>query len=186
MNSTSAMKFLIAAFSGFALFGGAVAQQGAQQGGAQQGTQQGGAQQGAQPGAQQGGQSGAQQGSGKSGTGSSSTGATAPDAPVVGRIPLGVTVQETLLIAKGYRGSKLLHADVYNDKNQKIGKVEDLIVSPDGKLSTAIIEVGGFLGLKRHRVAIPVDQLKFEDQKKVMLPGATKEALKALPEFEYA
>jgi sporulation protein YlmC with PRC-barrel domain len=169
------MKFFVFVLSSIALLGGAFAQQSGQQGSQQGGAQQGGSQQGA---GKSSGSQGAQ-------SGSSSSGATAPDAPVAGRIPLGVTVQETLLIAKGYRGSKLMHADVYNDKNQKVGKVEDLIVTPDGKLSTAIIEVGGFLGLKRHRVAIPVDQLKFEDNKKVMLPGATKDALKALPEFEY-
>ena len=106
-------------------------------------------------------------------------------APVAGVVPLGVAVVETEAVATGWRASKLMHADVYNDSNQKIGKIDDFIVSPDGKLSVAVVDVGGFLGLAAHRVAIPVEQFG-KVAPKVVLKGATKEALKALPEFKYA
>jgi sporulation protein YlmC with PRC-barrel domain len=102
-------------------------------------------------------------------------------APVAGLVPLGVAVVETEAVATGWRASKLMHADVYNDSNQKIGKIDDFIVSPDGKLSIAVIDVG----LAAHRVAIPVEQFG-KVAPKVVLKGATKEALKALPEFKYA
>jgi sporulation protein YlmC with PRC-barrel domain len=105
--------------------------------------------------------------------------------PVAGLVPLGVAVVETEAVATGWRASKLMHADVYNDSNQKIGKIDDFIVSPDGKLSVAVVDVGGFLGLAAHRVAIPVEQFG-KVAPKVVLKGATKEALKALPEFKYA
>jgi len=52
-------------------------------------------------------------------------------------------------------------------------------------VSYAIVGTGGFLGLAKHDVAIPVSQFKLVD-KKLVLPGATKEALKAIPEFQYA
>ena len=106
-------------------------------------------------------------------------------APVAGLVPLGVAVVEAEAVATGWRASKLMHADVYNDSNQKIGKIDDFIVSPDGKLSVAVVDVGGFLGLAAHRVAIPVEQFG-KVAPKVVLKGATKEALKALPEFKYA
>jgi sporulation protein YlmC with PRC-barrel domain len=121
--------------------------------------------------------------SGKSGQ--SSTGAS-KDAPAAGVVPLGLTVEETAVVLKGWRASKLLHADVYNDENKKIGKIEDMIVSPDGKVSVAVIDVGGFLGVGKHRVAIPVDQFSDINAKKLVLPKATKETLKAMPEFRYA
>ncbi|MBK6004778.1 PRC-barrel domain-containing protein [Ramlibacter ginsenosidimutans] len=105
--------------------------------------------------------------------------------PVAAKATLGVTVAETLLVATGYRASKLLHQDVYNDKGQKIGTVDDLVVSPDGTLSTAIVNVGGFLGLGKHLVAIPVRNFAHVAPKAV-LPNASKEQLKALPKFEYA
>ncbi len=111
--------------------------------------------------------------------------ATAQDVPIAGKATLGVTVTEAQLVATGWRASKMIHSDVYNDKNEKIGRVDDLIVAPDGSLSTAIIDVGGFLGMATHRVAIPVQHFK-QMAPKAILPGASKEALKKLPEFEYA
>jgi hypothetical protein len=51
-------------------------------------------------------------------------------------------------------------------------------------VSYAIVGTGGFLGIDRHDVAIPVGQLKLQGDK-LMLAGATKEGLKALPKFEY-
>ena len=108
------------------------------------------------------------------------------DAPVAGAMPLELTVEEKALVLKGWRASKLIGANVYNDKDQRIGKIEDMIVSPDGKVSVAVIEVGGFVGIGKHRVAIPVDHFTDIKAKKLVLPGATKEALKALPEFQYA
>ena len=78
---------------------------------------------------------------------------------------------------------KLLNQAVYNEKNQRVGSVDDIIVSPDKALSDAIINAGGFLGLMKHNVAIPVSQFKLIDNK-LVLPGATKEALKARPKFD--
>jgi len=49
----------------------------------------------------------------------------------------------------------------------------------------AIVGAGGFLGAGKHDVAIPVTQLKQEGDR-IILPGATKEAMKSMPKFEYA
>jgi sporulation protein YlmC with PRC-barrel domain len=83
----------------------------------------------------------------------------------------------------------LFDKTVVNDKNEKIGKIDDLIISPRKDASTpvatfAIIGVGGFLGIGKRDVAIPVEQLKLQN-KQLTLPGATKDALKALPPFVY-
>ena len=107
-------------------------------------------------------------------------------AAVAGSSSLGVTTEEMRLVAVGWSAKKkILGKAVYNETNQKIGVVDDLIVAPDRSLSYAIVGVGGFVGLGKHDVAIPVSQFKSE-QDKIVLPGATKEALKALPKFEYA
>jgi sporulation protein YlmC with PRC-barrel domain len=83
----------------------------------------------------------------------------------------------------------LLGKTVVNDKNEKIGKVDDLIISPSKDGSTpaasfAIIGVGGFLGMGKRDVAIPMEQLKVQN-KQLALPGATKDTLKAMPPFVY-
>jgi sporulation protein YlmC with PRC-barrel domain len=114
------------------------------------------------------------------------TKAEPPAAPVAGHIPLGVSVQESQLVATGWRVSKLMHADIRNERGDKVGKVDDILVASDGSLSTAIIDVGGFLGMGEHRVAIPVQQFSMGEKNRITLPGATKDSLKQLPEFEYS
>jgi hypothetical protein len=66
-----------------------------------------------------------------------------------------------------------------------VGEVEDLIVTPDKSLSYAIIGVGGFLGMGTYDVAIPVDQFQSSNGK-IVLPGVTKDTLKAMPPFHYS
>jgi hypothetical protein len=55
----------------------------------------------------------------------------------------------------------------------------------DRSISYAIIDAGGFLAVTKHDVAVPVSKLKVVDDK-LVLAGATKDALKASPAFEYA
>jgi hypothetical protein len=113
-------------------------------------------------------------------------GVVSAGAGVAGSSTLGVTVEELKVVALGWSAKKqVLDKDVYNDSNEKVGKVEDLIIAPDKAVSYAIIGVGGFLGIDRHDVAIPAGQFKLEGNK-LTLPGGSKEALKALPKFEYA
>ena len=88
-------------------------------------------------------------------------------------------------LAAGYRASKVIGTSVVNDANETIGKIDDLLVSADGKEPFAVLSIGGFLGMGNHLVALPYDNLKFVD-KKFVLPGGTKEGLKMLPEFKYA
>jgi len=111
---------------------------------------------------------------------------TISHAQVAGSTLLGVSVAELQEVVKGWSVKRtVLGQPVYNDKNEKVGSVDDIIITPDKAVSYAIIGTGGFLGLAKHDVAIPVSQFKLVDNK-LVLPGATKEALKAIPEFQYA
>jgi sporulation protein YlmC with PRC-barrel domain len=107
-------------------------------------------------------------------------------AQVAGGTTLGVTIEEMKAVVLGWGAKhKLLGAAVYNDKGEKIGSIDDIIVSPKRTVSYAIIGVGGFLGIGKHEVAIPMDQIKFQGDRFV-IAGASKDALKAMPEFNYA
>jgi PRC-barrel domain len=88
-------------------------------------------------------------------------------------------------LSAGYRSSKVVGTSVLNDANETIGKIDDILVSSDGKQPYAVLSIGGFLGMGTHLVVVPYDTLKFAD-KKVVLPGGTKEGLRMLPEFKYA
>jgi hypothetical protein len=107
-------------------------------------------------------------------------------AQTAGERKLGVTVIELNDIIKGWSVRRqVLGQPVYNDKNERIGKVEDIIISPERSASYAIVGSGGFLGIGSHDVAIPSDQLKLSKDR-LVLPGATKDALRAMPPFEYS
>jgi sporulation protein YlmC with PRC-barrel domain len=102
--------------------------------------------------------------------------------------PQAITERRTdvVQLASGYRASKLSGADVYNRNKDNIGTLDDLIVSPGTDRTTyAILSVGGFLGMGKHLVAVPFNDLQI-DNRRVVLPEATKKSLEALPEFKYA
>jgi hypothetical protein len=100
--------------------------------------------------------------------------------------------QQTVQLAKvdvvkaatGYRASKVIGASVVNDANETVGKVDEVILGDD-RMPYVVLSVGGFLGVGNKLVVLPYDAIRKTDEKLVM-PGATKDALKALPEFKYA
>jgi len=91
------------------------------------------------------------------------------------------------VVAKGYRISKLVGTTVINDKNEKIGTVDDVVADKDKKqLSFAVLQVGGFLGLGGHLVVVPYESLVIDETgQKITLPGASKDELKKLSVFNY-
>jgi len=98
---------------------------------------------------------------------------------------IGIPSDERMGLTNAWSIKKdLLGKSVYNAENEKIGSVEDLIVTPDKAISSAIVGTGGFLGMVKHDVAIPVNRFKVKG-KNIVLPGATKVSVKAMPEFEY-
>ena len=90
-------------------------------------------------------------------------------------------------VAMGYRASKILGSHITNDKGETIGKVDDLIISKGHTALFAIVSVGGYLGIGDKLIAVRYEDMRASmDDKGFALPGATKEGLKALPEFVYA
>jgi hypothetical protein len=88
-------------------------------------------------------------------------------------------------VAAGYRASKVIGSSVVNDANETIGKIDDLLVTHDGKEPYAVLSIGGFLGMGTHMVVVRYDSLKFADNK-IVLPGGSKDGLKMLPAFQYS
>ena len=83
----------------------------------------------------------------------------------------------------GLQASWLLdHRPVFNDRDDEIGHIDDLVLEDD-RVSYVIIGVGGFLGVGERKVALPYSNLQIDDR--IVLPNATREALKALPNLSY-
>jgi hypothetical protein len=63
-----------------------------------------------------------------------------------------------------WQGSKLIGLNVYNQQNEKIGSIVQLMVDKDGSIKQVVIGVGGFLGMGERDVAVKFSELKFSDQ----------------------
>ena len=109
--------------------------------------------------------------------------------------------------AKGeWQSSKLIHMNVYNAQNEKIGDIKELMINKSGKVENVVIGVGGFLGMGEHDVAVNFDRLKWSESAATTGSGqpasqtknadrnypdhavlnATKDQLKAMPNFQYS
>ena len=105
--------------------------------------------------------------------------------PRIAAAEVALVVVDVVAVADGYRASKLRGATVINSKNEKIGALDDLIVGKD-RVLFGIIQVGGFLGIGSRLIAVPYSSLQIsEEGKRIVLPGASKEHVKDLPEFKY-
>lgn len=122
-----------------------------------------------------------------------------------------------------WRASKLVGLSVYNEKNESVGSINDMLTDKNGKIVAVVIGVGGFLGVGEHLVAVPFDKVKFSTEPVAytgaanappakpagsttttgaattapaskpnpwwpdhVIFNATKEELKAMPEFKYS
>jgi sporulation protein YlmC with PRC-barrel domain len=63
-----------------------------------------------------------------------------------------------------WRASKLMGLDVYNEANEKLGDINELILDKNGKVNAVVIGVGGFLGMGEHDIAVSMDKLKFMEE----------------------
>jgi sporulation protein YlmC with PRC-barrel domain len=82
--------------------------------------------------------------------------------------------------------SDVYKADVYNNAEEKIGVVTDLIMDSSGNVTTAVVGVGGFLGAGEKEVAVLFKDLKVvtRDNKDWLVLNQTKEQLKAAPAYD--
>jgi len=63
-----------------------------------------------------------------------------------------------------WRASKVVGLSVYNNNNESIGTINDLLTDKNGSIKAVVIGVGGFLGVGEHLVAVPFDQVKFVNE----------------------
>ena len=113
-------------------------------------------------------------------TGALLSGAAAQGVPQT----VGIAKVDVGSLATGFRASKVVGSSVYNGAGDTIGKIDDVIISGDGKVPYAVISVGGFLGMGSRLALVRYDDLRVANSK-ITLPGGTKEQLTALPEFKY-
>jgi sporulation protein YlmC with PRC-barrel domain len=114
-----------------------------------------------------------------------------------------------------WRSSKLIGLNVYNDQNEKLGDINEILLDKSGKVEGVVIGVGGFLGMGEHDIKVDMAKLKFVDEPvrtssttnttttgaanttttrsndrkwypdHAILSGASKDQLKSMPQFKY-
>ncbi len=84
-----------------------------------------------------------------------------PSAP-----PATASAPATSNVAKGdvWRSSKLIGLNVYNDQNEKLGDISEILLDKSGKVEGIVIGVGGFLGMGKHDIKVEMSKLKFVDE----------------------
>lgn len=111
------------------------------------------------------------------------------------------TTAAAVAAAGQWRASKLIGVNVYNEQNEKIGDVNDIILDTAGRVDGVVVSVGGFLGMGERNVLVGMDKIKFSNEAGKTTTGstssgkqwnpdrgvvnATKEQLKSMPEFKY-
>lgn len=63
-----------------------------------------------------------------------------------------------------WRASKVVGLNVYNDSNESLGSINDMLMDKSGSIKAVVIGVGGFLGVGEHLVAVPLDKIKFVNE----------------------
>jgi sporulation protein YlmC with PRC-barrel domain len=74
------------------------------------------------------------------------------------------TISQSQLQGSTWRTSKVVGLSVYNDKNENVGSINELLMDKSGNIKAAVLSVGGFLGMGSHYVAVPYDQIKFSNE----------------------
>lgn len=72
-----------------------------------------------------------------------------------------------------WRASKLDGVDVYNDRNEKIGEIDEVLLDRKGQVEAVIIGVGGFLGLGERHVAVPFNALRWQMRDEIAVTART-------------
>ena len=63
-----------------------------------------------------------------------------------------------------WRSSKLIGLNVYNDQDEKLGAISEILLEKSGKVDFVVIGVGGFLGIGQHDIMVEMSKLKFVDE----------------------
>ena len=87
-----------------------------------------------------------------------------------------VAASDTSSFKGSWRTSKLIGLNVYNDSNESLGSINDLLTDKNGDIKAVVIGVGGFLGVGEHLVAVALDKVKFVDEPIAYTGAATAPA----------
>lgn len=83
------------------------------------------------------------------------------------------------------KGARLIGADLVNSTNDKLGDVDEVLVTTDGRVNAVVVAMGGVMGLGERKVVVPWERLRFSSQGSdlVVKTDVSRETLDAMPEY---
>ena len=93
--------------------------------------------------------------------------AASAQAPATTTTPPGASATSTTsapMVSDQWRASKLIGLDIYNDQNEKLGDIDEILIDKTGKIDGVIIGVGGFLGVGTREIKVSMDKLQFVNE----------------------
>jgi sporulation protein YlmC with PRC-barrel domain len=82
------------------------------------------------------------------------------------------------------RASKLIGSPVYNQAGGSVGDIADLIIDRDGRVSAVVVSVGGFLGIGKKLIAVPMEAVKFGENDRLTV-NLTRDQIAMAPGYSY-
>jgi sporulation protein YlmC with PRC-barrel domain len=93
-----------------------------------------------------------------------------------------VAVTSHIIQSDEIRASKMMGSTVYDLENRNIGSVKDLVLNKDGQVDAVVLDVGSFLGMGGKYVAIPISDIKTDNNRLTL--DRTKEQLQAMTSYQ--
>ncbi len=93
-----------------------------------------------------------------------------------------VAVTSHIIQSDEVRASKMMGSTVYDEQNRNIGSVKDIVLNKDGKVDAVVLDVGSFLGMGGKYVAIPISDIKTDNNRLTL--DRTKEQLQAIASYQ--
>ena len=104
--------------------------------------------------------------------------------PAAGTTTMNPTVRDSFTTLGGeLRASKIIGSTVYDEQNQNVGSVKDVLVDRSGNVRSVVVDVGTFLGMGGKFVTVPLNDIKTDHDRLTL--NKTKGQLKAAPEFHF-
>jgi sporulation protein YlmC with PRC-barrel domain len=89
--------------------------------------------------------------------------------------------------SKELTSETLTGARVYGAKDEDVGEVDKLVLNTDGSVKHLVLDIGGFLGMGEHRIAVGLNEVNIIRNEKGddvrVYVNSDKETLKALPAY---
>src|SRR3954469_1949127 len=108
---------------------------------------------------------------------------TPPTAP--GQAPTASTATKSMPAPNAADARKLIGRNVKNPNNDTIGEIKSVYITPDGKVDSVMVGVGGFLGVGEREVRLAWKDLQIMDNGEKVVVNMTKDQLKAMAPYNY-